>query len=170
MAKRKLTGLSSELSVTPFTELAREPDVITDLGKGQHLRIWHGHAEPWRGQGWRIVLPIEAPGYNQQRGMHWGALSRFKATIGNMLASVAASSSITKATGRRRVQIRHYRWAKLDKNDNLGPAEKQIVDAMKRKGGLGWLIDDDEKWAERLPPLQFVDRKNRRVEIYLQEA
>lgn len=98
-------------------------------------------AEPARKLLARAVIPARcAPLWNVAQRMHWAAYQRLKRECGTrMLAQMGK-----RAKPLERPEVHVLRWT-TRKPDPESTWSKVPVDCLKGKGGLGWLVDDDDE-------------------------
>ena len=122
----------------------------------------------------RLTLPLPPNRANARE--HWQVTHRKKKEYYLLVAVRLGeqSEALRRETGhglprfeakRMRLDATLYVWAKMDKG-NLVARLKWLEDALVM---YGLLVDDNEEWLDLQMPKQVVDRKNRRVEITLEE-
>lgn len=132
----------------------------------------------------RLVLPL--PPSPNKRSSHWAveqrAKNEYRAACWIQAVKQAMPRAIEDLPAKVIVQATFYLRNRRDEADNLPGSLKWTLDTLKAKqtGKLDWrqglyetkgfLIDDGPDHCEALPPTQYLDRKEPRVELEILEA
>lgn len=94
-------------------------------------------------------IPYVLPSINEQQRMHWAGRARIKQRCLEYLMearSLARKEKRAWPKDLREFALRLERWSVRDLDeDNLVASHKSLIDAMKRDGGLGLILDDSPK-------------------------
>ena len=108
----------------------------------------------------QIVIPNWTPtSINTLLGSHWAKARKLKQADQQVIAVHAYNAKITKATGKRKVNIEVTKSGRgrLPDADNL---LKSCMDALKN---CGYLIDDSNQWVEWEQPIIQRGNENKTV-------
>ena len=118
-------------------------------------------------RGWSSTYDLQSLNKHMQQSGGDSIYRGIKRTWGMVLANAAYHFGLADGR-RRRVAIVRYipsrAWSYDE--DNLWGACKPVVDVLVKQGIL---VDDSQKWLERVPPVEVIDPVHR-VEIFIEEV
>ena len=115
-----------------------------------------------------LTIPGRLPGFNELTAGHWATRHRVKSEAMELVGWEIKRQRIKPVQGKAVITIRCFEpTRKRDPSNVRAGAEKVILDALQ---SCGIIKNDNWQWLADTPATVEVDRKNSRVEIWIEDV